>query len=472
SPDFYLEHYSVYNNGTFSHPDYINGSSEYIYPKPTHPRYYYTSKPSFVSTKLTGSADVYYNETSGPVDNVVSNPNKNTVNFVYELPNGKDFMFDFTPVVFAGHFVSGTNGTLVGTGLVYNATVFAIYNSTTPPTAATPINTSKIYNLDGYNLTLKLVNVTLTSTSNNTAYVAYKTVKVIQPVLTGPSLTFASGNGTSYSMLPGENAIYNSEGASMSKLNLTKELGSVSFTNNALVYTEPTGSTVSIPIGENSNSFTTYFTNVKNMSADMWGTKVNYPGSIKTYGNASSIGTATLMVPTQNYTLAVAGSQVVSGVTNYSIGQTVSAGKLLGISGVSTISASGVDNNPNMAILDTEFVGSTNDVPVIVMGGPAVNTLAGDLLNMTASTPLSQFINETGVGPNEAMIELFNNVSEFGNQPALLVAGYYGNNTLEAAQVLSESLIGQPVVPLTGNKVVLSTATASYTGVTVVNSSS
>ena len=208
------------------------------------------------------------------------------------------------------------------------------------------------------------------------------------------------------------------------------------------------------------------------MSADMWGTKVNYPGSIKTYGNASSIGTATLMVPTQNYTLAVAGSQVVSGVTNYSIGQTVSAGKLLGISGVSTISASGVDNNPNMAILDTEFVGSTNDVPVIVMGGPAVNTLAGDLLNMTASTPLSQFINETGVGPNEAMIELFNNVSEFGNQPALLVAGYYGNNTLEAAQVLSESLIGQPVVPLTGNKVVLSTATASYTGVKIVNSSS
>ena len=55
------------------------------------------------------------------------------------------------------------------------------------PTAATPINTSKIYNLDGYNLSLKLGNVTLTSTSNNTAYVAYKTVKVIQPVLTGPS---------------------------------------------------------------------------------------------------------------------------------------------------------------------------------------------------------------------------------------------------------------------------------------------
>ena len=471
SPDFYLEHYSVYNNGTFSHPDYINGSSEYIYPTPTHATYYYKSIPTFVGTKLNGSANVYYNETSGPADNVVSNPNKNTVNFVYELPNGKDFMFDFTPVVFKGDFQPGVNGSLIGTGLVYNATVFAIYNSTTPPTTATPINTSKIYNLDGYNLTLNLVSITLTSTSNTTT-VAHETVKVIEPVLTGPSLTFAPGNSSTYSMLPGVNAIYNNEGASISKLSLTKELGSISFSNNALVYTEPTGSTVSIPIGENSNSFTTYFTDVKNMSADMWGTKVNYPGSIKTYDNASSKGTATLMVPTENYTLAVAGSQVVSGVTNYSIGQTVSAGKLLGISGVSTISASGVDSNPNMATLDTEFVGSTNDVPVIVMGGPAVNSLAGDLLNMTASTPLSQFINETGVGPNEAMIELFNNVSEFGNQPALLVAGYYGNNTLEAAQVLSESLIGQPVVPLTGNKVVLSTATASYTGVKIVNSSS
>ena len=131
-----------------------------------------------------------------------------------------------------------------------------------------------------------------------------------------------------------------------------------------------------------------------------------------------------------------------------------------------------MNNNPDIAELDTHFNGATNPVPVIVMGGPAVNTLAGDLLNMTASTPLSQFINETGVHPNEAMIEMFNNVSEFNNQPALLVAGYYGNNTLEAAEVLSESLIGQPIVNLTGNKVILSTATSSYTGVTIVPSNS
>ena len=45
------------------------------------------------------------------------------------------------------------------------------------------------------------------------------------------------------------------------------------------------------------------------------------------------------------------------------------------------------------------------------------------------------------------------------------------SGTLEASEVLAESLVGQPVVSLTGNKVVLSTSSSSYKGVTVVNSS-
>ena len=467
SPDFYLEHYSVYNNGTFSSPQYINGSSEYVYPTPAHARYSYSTLPTF-ATGISGKAMVYYNKSSGSVDNVVPSSTKDTVNFVYELPNGKDFMLDFSPVVYKDTVTVGATHS----GLTYNVSVFAMYNSTNPPTSATPINTSKIYNLDGYNLTLKLVNVTLNEGNSSKGGNFNKTVKIVEPQLTGPSLTFAP-NGSTYSMLPGGDVIYNTEGASMNKLNLTKELGSITFSNNALTYMEPTGSSVSIPIGENTKSFTTYFTNVKNASADMWGTKINYPGSIKTYDNASSTGTATIMIPTQNYTLAVAGSQVVSGVTNYTIGQTVGAGKLLGISGVSTINAGSlINSNPDLAIVDNNFTGATNSVPVIVMGGPAINTLAETLLNLTAPVYGSQFTSLTGVGANEAIIQMFNSVSGFNNQPALWIAGYSSSGTLEASEVLAESLVGQPVVSLTGNKVILSTASSSYKGVTVVTNSS
>ena len=160
------------------------------------------------------------------------------------------------------------------------------------------------------------------------------------------------------------------------------------------------------------------------------------------------------------------------GQQNYTIGNTVSAGKLLGISGVSTVSAGQlINNNPDLAQLDSNFVASTNSVPVIVMGGPAVNTLADTLLNLTAPVYGSQFTNLTGVGAGEAAIELFSKVSAFNNESALWIAGYSASGTVEASEVLAASLVGQPIVNLTGNKVILSTSSSSYTGVTVVSSS-
>ncbi len=460
-PDFYLEHYVSYNNGTFATPQYINGSSEYIYPAATHPTYYYKSSVPAFTGAPTGKADIYYNITSGTKDNVVSSSTKDAVNFVYQLPNGQDLMFDFSPVVYAKNLTTGTPYS----GLTYNVSTFALYNNTTPPIASTTINVTKTYSLNGYNLTLKLVPVTLTRGNSTKSYT--EVVHVVKPVITGPSLTFAP-NGTSYSLLPGQNVIYNPAGASASKLNLAGELGSVAFSNNMLTYMEPAGGSVSVPIGENSKSFTTYFTSVKNASADTWGTKVTYSGSIKTYGNASSTGSVKMIIPTQNYTLAVAGSQVVSGVTNYTIGQTVSAGKLLGVNGVSTINAGQlINSNPDMAVLDSSFTSSTNNVPVIVIGGPAVNSLADTLLNISAPVYGSSFTNLTGVGANEAVIEMFNSVAGFNNQPALWVAGYSSQGTVEASEVLAASLVGQPIVSLTGNKVVLSTSSSSYTGVTI-----
>ncbi|MCL4391529.1 hypothetical protein M1112_02430, partial [Candidatus Parvarchaeota archaeon] len=128
-----------------------------------------------------------------------------------------------------------------------------------------------------------------------------------------------------------------------------------------------------------------------------------------------------------------------------------------------------LNNNVDLTTLDSNFTGATNDVPVIVVGGPAVNTLAESLLNLTAPVYGSKFTNLTGVGANEAVIEMFNNVTAFNSQPALWVAGYSGQDTLEAAEVLASSLIGQPIVNLTGNKVILSTSSSTYKGVTVAS---
>ena len=56
-------------NEAFAKPTVsFNGSSEYIYPTPTHATYYYKSIPTFVGTKLKGSANVYYNETVCPIE--------------------------------------------------------------------------------------------------------------------------------------------------------------------------------------------------------------------------------------------------------------------------------------------------------------------------------------------------------------------------------------------------------------------
>ena len=63
---------------------------------------------------------------------------------------------------------------------------------------------------------------------------------------------------------------------------------------------------------------------------------------------------------------------------------------------------------------------------------------------------------------------MYSSVKAFGNQPALWVAGYGASDTLEASEVLAASLLGEPIVPLNGSKVILSTSSANYTGVTIV----
>jgi hypothetical protein len=441
-PDLLLEHFQrVFN---VSSGQYITAPSEYIFPRINY------SNPTYYNDKTNGTAIIF--NTVGP---------KGTVRVVYELPNGRDLALQYNTLnifkVSSTANATSQNATIGSISLIYNYTAATTGN----PAIIAPV-AGKTYSFDGYNLTLlnnsvenitKVYNVTTASAS----YVTKKAVTVLDAKISGPEAT-AGG----LSVIPGYSGLYASNGTSLQSVGVDNGyLGTLKFNGSELVYTDPLGETQMIGITENKSTFATNISvSTKNTTANTWGDFVN---GVKK-------GDANIAIPVQNYTVALAGAQTIIGQQNYTIGQTVSSGKLLGVSGVSTINAGSLINgNPDIAELDTTFNGATNSVPVIVMGGPAVNTLAGDLLNMTASTPLSQFINETGVHPNEAMIEMFNNVSEFKNQPALLVAGYYGNNTLEAAEVLSESLIGQPVVSLTGNKVILSTASSSYTGVTIVS---
>ncbi len=182
---------------------------------------------------------------------------------------------------------------------------------------------------------------------------------------------------------------------------------------------------------------------------------------------------ANFVVPSENYTLALSGSEVPSGSVNYSVGSTLSSvsGKVLGIGGVSSIAAKGL-TSPSISELDSSFAGATNSVPVIVVGGSAINTLGAELLNSSTPVGSAAFTTDTGVGSGEALIEMYGSVKAFGNQPALWVAGYGASDTLEASEVLAASLLGEPVVSLTGNKVILSTSSASYTGVSIVSTNS
>ncbi len=362
----------------------------------------------------------------------------------YRLPNGEYLGFQYAAVS-------------IGTGTAKivseNLTHIISFNASN---TLTPTNTSIVYNsghefskvYGGYNVTVKGF---LLGTALAPDYLGNVSIKAPVATLSLPG----------DSIVPGASGIFTSTGVENS-VNVTStasaNIGTLTFNGSILKFTDLLGNTQTANVKAYSNG-TTYLMSPTNTSANTW-------GDYATFKKLS----VEFSVPTENYTLAVAGSEIVTGQKNYTIGQTVSTGELLNVSGVSTINAGSlINSNPDLSILDSNFTGATNNVPVIVIGGPAVNTLADTLLNLSAPVYGTKFTNLTGVGANEAVIEMFNSVSGFNNQPALWIAGYSSSGTLEASEALAESLVGQPVVSLTGNKVILSTASSSYTGVTIVS---
>ncbi len=360
----------------------------------------------------------------------------------YRLPNGE----------FLGLHYNSTKVTIANASTITADDINYIVNFTASSTSSYTNTTVKYANGKPFSMNYGGYNVTVTPfrirNVSGTAYFGNVSIRA-------PVASLSDG----YSLVPGFSGLYASNDSLFSSVK-NSNLGSFTFNGQTLNYTDPLGEVLTANVKSYTNG-TTYFAAPTNTSPNTWGDYLHF---------TTKNTVADFVVPTENYTVAVAGSQVVSGQVNYTIGQTVSAGELLGISGVSTVSASQLlNNNVDLTTLDSNFTGATNDVPVIVVGGPAVNTLAESLLNLTAPVYGSKFTNLTGVGANEAVIEMFNNVTAFNSQPALWVAGYSGQDTLEAAEVLASSLIGQPIVNLTGNKVILSTSSSTYKGVTVAS---
>jgi len=95
--------------------------------------------------------------------------------------------------------------------------------------------------------------------------------------------------------------------------------------------------------------------------------------------------------------------------------------------------AGGVIELGSVSVTDAE-VSSVADKNLIVVGGSCVNTVAAQLLSVSAKTCGPDFSAKTGVDANQFLIETF---SRTGGKVATLVAGYNAPDTTNAAKYLT-----------------------------------
>ncbi len=142
---------------------------------------------------------------------------------------------------------------------------------------------------------------------------------------------------------------------------------------------------------------------------------------------------------------------------------TLEAGKYNEELDLTLVSSSGesVTINPidvGIAKLDTEITTTTLDKPVILIGGSAVNSLVEELVNEGK-------VSFSDLTDNRALVQLVDDA--FNGQSALVIAGWTGDDTRLAAQVVASQVLGNDM-GLTGDRVVLNTGVTSYNDVTVI----
>lgn len=111
-----------------------------------------------------------------------------------------------------------------------------------------------------------------------------------------------------------------------------------------------------------------------------------------------------------------------------------------------------------LAMLDSEVTTTTLDRPVVLVGGSAVNTLVKSLVDAGS-------VNMSVLSANRALVQLVDNA--FNSKSALVIAGWAGEDTRLAAQVVASQVLGNNM-GLSGSSKVLNTGVTSYRNVTVV----
>jgi len=122
-----------------------------------------------------------------------------------------------------------------------------------------------------------------------------------------------------------------------------------------------------------------------------------------------------------------------------------------------SVSVNNVDVG-SLAKLDTELDSATLSKPVILMGGWAVNSFVQALVDAGS-------INTSDLAADRGLVQLV--MDAFNSQDALVIAGWTGDDTRLAAEVVASQVLGTDM-GLTGSKTILNTGFDSYNEVTVV----
>ena len=107
-------------------------------------------------------------------------------------------------------------------------------------------------------------------------------------------------------------------------------------------------------------------------------------------------------------------------------------------------------------MLDTEL-SDVSAYNVISVGGPAINQVSAQLMGL----PFPSYGDDSGISPNEAVINLLSN----GGNYAMVVAGYEALDTRRAGIVLKNYV--EFASSLTGSGVVVKGTSLEVSGITV-----
>jgi len=233
--------------------------------------------------------------------------------------------------------------------------------------------------------------------------------------------------------------------------------------NGILTITEANGDSNTITVEFNDTEF---FSNITAWDYTE-GTKTSF-GSMPFWTNGTAAGKAANISNADNVTIKVPQKKLVYGTGSWGSNDiTLNQGESYNFTKATDVTLSSVAGGvnkvtPNFAKLDTET--GVKDLPVILIGGPAVNALVKELADANKTWKSSDY------AENRAIIDLIADAFATGKD-ALVIAGYAGKDTRLAARVVASEILYPDTLAIdfTGKeRVILNTGVTEYTDVTEV----